>query len=137
MRASGITPWGGVGQRRNRADDVGDLPLARNMTTPNAALEALLNADDWSLPSPPTPVIAGDDPILPTRFRIGAAAGAAIAAVGVAANQLWAARGGRSQQLGIEIEAVAAALRSETFLFARWPPGAGGLARRLRFLPHG
>ncbi len=83
------------------------------MTAPNAALEALLNAGDWSLPSPPTPVIAGDDPILPTRFRIGAAAGAAIAAVGVAANQLWAARGGRSQQLGLEIEAVAAALRSE------------------------
>ena len=83
------------------------------MTAPDAALEALLGTAGGALPVPSSPVIHGDDPVLPTRFRIGTAAGAAIAAVGVAADALWMARGGRSQRLRLEMAAVAAALRSD------------------------
>ena len=83
------------------------------MTAPDAALEALLGTAGGALPVPSSTVIHGDDPVLPTRFRIGTAAGAAIAAVGVAADALWMARGGRSQRLRLEMAAVAAALRSE------------------------
>jgi crotonobetainyl-CoA:carnitine CoA-transferase CaiB-like acyl-CoA transferase len=61
--------------------------------------------------------ILGDDPVFPTRFRVGAAGAAAIAAASVAAAELWSWRSGRSRQLvTIDLRHAAAALRSNRYL---------------------
>ena len=82
------------------------------MTTAHEALRALLSgcgvADDGASVS-----FLGHDPILPTRFLIGTATAAGIAAVAVVANQLWMLRGGREQRLELDVAGVAATLRGE------------------------
>jgi crotonobetainyl-CoA:carnitine CoA-transferase CaiB-like acyl-CoA transferase len=60
--------------------------------------------------------LTGDDPVFPTRYRIGAAGAAAIAATGVAAAQLWELRTGRAQQVQVSVRAAAAALRSARYM---------------------
>jgi crotonobetainyl-CoA:carnitine CoA-transferase CaiB-like acyl-CoA transferase len=60
--------------------------------------------------------IDGADPVFPTRFLLGAAGAAAIAATGIAAADLWRLRGGRGQDVAVDIRAVAAALRSDRYL---------------------
>jgi crotonobetainyl-CoA:carnitine CoA-transferase CaiB-like acyl-CoA transferase len=67
-------------------------------------------------PSGSTAVIEGDDPVMPTRFRLGTAAAAAIAATGVAAGDLWSERGGERQKVRIDMRRAAAALRSDRYL---------------------
>jgi crotonobetainyl-CoA:carnitine CoA-transferase CaiB-like acyl-CoA transferase len=61
-------------------------------------------------------VITGRDPVLPTNYLLGAAGAAAIAAVGVAASDLWYLRTGRRQRVAVDTRAGAAALRSERYL---------------------
>lgn len=61
----------------------------------------------------------GSDPVLPTRFRVGEAASAAIAAAGLAADALWRLRGGRPQRLALDVRAAAASLLS--FVLQRVP----------------
>ncbi|MCG8543647.1 MAG: CoA transferase [Alphaproteobacteria bacterium] len=60
--------------------------------------------------------IDGGDPVLPTNFLIGTAANAALAAVGLAAADLWALRGGGPQRVSIDARTAAAALRSERYM---------------------
>ncbi len=62
-------------------------------------------------------VITNRDPILPTRFRVGEAAAAALAAQAVAAADLWRLRGGGPQRIELDIRAAAASLLS--FVFQR------------------
>lgn len=76
--------------------------------------------------------IAGDDPILPSRFRIGTAGAGTIGAVGVAVDAIWQARGGRRQRIGLDIAAIRAAYRSERHIlaiggapFRIWDPVSG------------
>ena len=61
-------------------------------------------------------ITGGADPILPTSFRIGEAAAAALAAVGVAAAELWALRTGRGQQIAVDTRRATASLRSGQYL---------------------
>jgi crotonobetainyl-CoA:carnitine CoA-transferase CaiB-like acyl-CoA transferase len=58
----------------------------------------------------------GGDPVLPTPFRIGAAGAAALAATGLAAADLWELRGGRRQQVGVDLRQAVASLRSGHYL---------------------
>src|SRR5215472_17492722 len=60
--------------------------------------------------------ITGDDPVFPTRYRIGAAGSAAIAATGIAAARLWELRTGRTQDIEVSVRAAAAALRSARYM---------------------
>ena len=55
---------------------------------------------------------AGHDPVYPTCFRAGEAAAAALGAAASAAADLWCVRGGAPQQIGIDVRAAAASLRS-------------------------
>jgi hypothetical protein len=59
---------------------------------------------------------AGADPLLRTPYRAGAAGGAALAAVGLAASELWHLRCGRRQQVSVDLRAAAASLRSGAYL---------------------
>jgi crotonobetainyl-CoA:carnitine CoA-transferase CaiB-like acyl-CoA transferase len=58
----------------------------------------------------------GSDPALPTPFRIGEAASAALAATGLAAADLWELRGGRAQSIAVDLRHATASLRSAHYL---------------------
>lgn len=60
--------------------------------------------------------ITGADPLLPTAFKIGTAASAAIGATALAAAELWRLRTGRSQSVAVDLRAAIAAFRSERYL---------------------
>ncbi len=78
-----------------------------------------------SLGRPPEPrlasrvEVAGADPVLATRFRVGEAVTAALVAVGAASDDLWQLRGGRPQRLALDVRVAAASLLS--FLLLRVP----------------
>lgn len=58
------------------------------------------------------PVFAGDDPILPTPFRVGSAAAAAAGLAASAANEIWRLRGGTQQEIAVDLRVAAASLVS-------------------------
>src|SRR5271154_6995933 len=61
-------------------------------------------------------ITGGADPGLPTPFRIGAAGAAALAATGLAAGDLWELRGGRRQEVSVDLRQAVASLRSGHYL---------------------
>jgi len=76
--------------------------------------------------------IAGADPVLRTPYRVGTAGAASLAAVGLAAAELWALRTGRRQAVAVDLRAAAASLRSGYYLRidgkpppAPWDPMSG------------
>jgi crotonobetainyl-CoA:carnitine CoA-transferase CaiB-like acyl-CoA transferase len=80
---------------------------------------------------------AGADPVLRTPYRVAAAGAAALAAVGIAAAELWRSRTGRRQQVAVDLRAAAASLRSGYYLRidgkpppAPWDPMSGFYAVR-------
>jgi len=85
---------------------------------PHAALADLLSLVRFAERPADEIEIHGADPVLPTRFRIGAAASAAIAASALAAAQLWAmrTRKNRSQAISVDLRHAVAALRSTRYL---------------------
>lgn len=60
--------------------------------------------------------LEGQDPVLPSSFAIGRAAGAAIGAAGLAATLLWRERTGRAQQVRVALGDAALEFRSERLL---------------------
>lgn len=60
--------------------------------------------------------ITGADPVLGTPYRVGTAGAAAVAAVGIAASELWALRTGRRQKVSVDLRAAAASLKSGAYL---------------------
>ena len=67
----------------------------------------------------------GRDPILPTPFRIGEAAAASLAAVGLAVSDLWELRTGRRQEVAVDARRATASLRSSRYLTLNDAPAAG------------
>jgi CoA transferase family III len=83
----------------------------------HAALTELLSLAGLPEAAAETCRIVGRDPVLPTRFRIGAAGAAAIAASAMAANELWAERTRRERQaIAVDLHHAVAALRSARYL---------------------
>jgi crotonobetainyl-CoA:carnitine CoA-transferase CaiB-like acyl-CoA transferase len=89
---------------------------------PRAALREILDAADFGPGAKAE--IAGADPVLRTRYRVGTAGAAALAAVGLAAAHLWQLRGGKPQRVAIDLRAAAVSLRSARYLRVdgRLPP---------------
>jgi crotonobetainyl-CoA:carnitine CoA-transferase CaiB-like acyl-CoA transferase len=85
---------------------------------PNNALDELLSSVACAGLRGGDVEICGDDPVFPTRFRVGGAGAAAIAASALAAAELWAMRGAnhRRQQISVDLRHAAAALRSTRYL---------------------
>src|SRR4051812_21591522 len=83
----------------------------------NAALRTLMPLVGWPEERASTVAISGGaDPILPTSFRIGETAAAAIAATGLAVSDLWALRTGRGQDVAVDARHATASLRSSHYL---------------------
>ncbi len=58
----------------------------------------------------------GTEPVLPSSFAVGTALQIAVAASALAAAEIWRARSGRRQRVGVDIRAAAAASRAEWYL---------------------
>ena len=83
----------------------------------NEALRTLLPIAGWSEKDTSAVEISGAlDPILPTPFRITETAAASLAAVGLAASDLWELRTGRRQGIAIDTRRATASLRSGAYL---------------------
>jgi len=85
---------------------------------PRTALAELLTMADVASRDGRRIDIHGEDPVFPTRFRVGAAGAAAIAACAVAADDLWALRGSerRCQAISVDLRHASASLRSVRYL---------------------
>lgn len=62
------------------------------------------------------PSFEGDDPIVPTPFRVASAAAASAGLAASAAHEIWRLRGGASQDIAISLDAAASSLLSFTFV---------------------
>ena len=83
----------------------------------NELLRAILPIVGWDEQRARDVEITDDaDPILPTPFRIGEAAAAALAAVGLAVSDVWKARTGRGQEVAVDTRQATASLRSGRYL---------------------
>jgi crotonobetainyl-CoA:carnitine CoA-transferase CaiB-like acyl-CoA transferase len=60
--------------------------------------------------------LTGDEPLLPSSFRVAAAAQASIAAAGLAAAQIWKLRSGQSQDVAVDMRHAVVECRSERYL---------------------
>jgi crotonobetainyl-CoA:carnitine CoA-transferase CaiB-like acyl-CoA transferase len=58
----------------------------------------------------------GAEPVLPSSFAVGTAAAATIGAAALAAAEVWRLRGGRRQNVGIDMRHAAVEFRSERYL---------------------
>lgn len=79
------------------------------------ALDELARLTRLEPPIPGQVSIPGNDPVLPVRYRIGAAGAASLAATGLAVDELWRMRGGSRQDIGIDVRAAVASLRSTRY----------------------
>jgi crotonobetainyl-CoA:carnitine CoA-transferase CaiB-like acyl-CoA transferase len=83
---------------------------------PQAALKEILEAARFDPGQ--TAGIAGDDPVLPVRYRVAAAASASLAALGLAVSNLR----GKPQQVSVNARAAAISLRSARYLRVNGKP---------------
>src|SRR3981081_742670 len=68
--------------------------------------------------------LTGEEPQLPSSFRVAAAAQASVAATGLAAAEIWRLRSGQSQGLAVDMRHAVVECRSERYLRVDGkPPG--------------
>jgi crotonobetainyl-CoA:carnitine CoA-transferase CaiB-like acyl-CoA transferase len=68
--------------------------------------------------------LTGQDPVLPSSFRVGTAAQATIAATGLAAAEIWRQRTRRTQTVSVDMRHASAEFRSERYMrLDGKPPG--------------
>ena len=79
--------------------------------------------------------ITGADPVLPTRYRIGTAGAAILAATGIAASELWKLKTGRAQHVSVDVPAAAISLRSSRYMAIVGQPAEREFAPLMRFYP--
>ena len=83
----------------------------------SAALRTILPVAGWpEARAQAVEITGGPDPILRTPFRIGEASSAALAAVGLAAADLWELRTGRRQEIAVDVRQATASLRSGHYM---------------------
>src|SRR5258708_23891835 len=94
------------------------------MQSPCEILEAIWTAAGGDPSALDAVTLTGAEPQLPSSFRIAAAAQASIAAVGLAAAQIWKLRSGQSQDLAVDMRHAVVECGSERCLRVDGkPPG--------------
>src|SRR5580704_18750214 len=78
-------------------------------------------ADLWTLAGgDPTALdtvtLTGEEPQLPSSFRVAAAAQVSVAAAGLAAAHIWKLRSGQSQNVAVDMRHAVVECRSERYL---------------------
>jgi crotonobetainyl-CoA:carnitine CoA-transferase CaiB-like acyl-CoA transferase len=86
-------------------------------STTTQAFEELMTLRGGKPPAPGEVTVTGSDPVYPTVFRIGDAAAAVIASIGVAATDLWEMKTGRRQKVAVDTRHAAATMRTSDFTY--------------------
>jgi len=103
--------------------------LSMDASSPNAASPTQILQDLWTGAGGDPAALAavtltGEEPALPSSFRVGAQAQATIAAAGLAAAEIHKRRGGPSQGVAVDMRHAAIEFRSERYMrLAQAPPG--------------
>jgi crotonobetainyl-CoA:carnitine CoA-transferase CaiB-like acyl-CoA transferase len=83
---------------------------------PRDALAGLAALAGWPEEELARVAFRNDDPVLRTRYRVGRAAAAALAAGGIGADRLLGLRGREPQRIGVDLRRAAVSLRSHSYL---------------------
>src|SRR5260370_35769076 len=86
------------------------------MQSPREILADLWTSAGGDLAASDAVTRTGEEPQLPSSFRVAAAAQASIAAAGLAAAQLWKLRSGESQGVAVDMRHAVVECRSERYL---------------------
>src|SRR6202045_5458787 len=86
------------------------------MQSPNKILSALWTRAGGELSALEAAVLTGEEPQLPSSFRVAVAAQASVAAAGLAAAQIWRLRSGQSQDVAVDMRHAVVECRSERYL---------------------
>jgi crotonobetainyl-CoA:carnitine CoA-transferase CaiB-like acyl-CoA transferase len=92
------------------------------MQTPREILADLWSSMGGDLGALDNLILSGEEPQLPSSFRVAAAAQAAVAATGLAAAELWKLRSGQSQQVAVDMRHAVIECRSERYLRVEGKP---------------
>jgi crotonobetainyl-CoA:carnitine CoA-transferase CaiB-like acyl-CoA transferase len=102
------------------------------MQTPREILAGLWTLAGGDAAALDAVTLTGEEPQLPSSFRVAAAAQASIAATGLAAAEIWKLRSGELQQVSVDMVHAVAECRSERYLRVEdkpppptWDPTAG------------
>lgn len=102
------------------------------MHTPRDILSHLWQLADGDAAALSSVTLTGEEPLLPSSFRVAAAAQASIAASGLAAAHIWRLRTGEQQDVAIDMRHAVVECRSERYLRVdgklpppTWDPTAG------------
>ena len=90
----------------------------------NAVFDELMDIAGWLVRPEESVKITGNDPLIPTRFRIGEVAAGIHAACGVAVAKLWELRTRRHQTVEVSMSAALATFRSFSYVRSNEPPRA-------------
>src|SRR5882724_4468177 len=86
------------------------------MQTPREILADLWTSAGGDPVALDTVALTGEEPQLPSSFRVAAAAQTSIAAAGLAAVQIWKLRSGQSQDVAVDMRHAVVECRSERYL---------------------
>src|SRR5438876_1134681 len=86
------------------------------MQSPSEILADLWTLAGGDLSALDAVALTGEEPQLPSSFRVAAAAQAGIAAAGLAAAQIWKLRSGQSQDVAVDMRHAVVECRSERYL---------------------
>jgi len=86
------------------------------MQTPLEILSNLWTSVGGDLAALEAVTLTGEEPQLPSSFRVAAAAQASIAAAGLAAMQIWQLRSGQAQHVSVDMRHAIVECRSERYL---------------------
>ena len=86
------------------------------MQTPRDILTQLWTLAGGDISALDAVTLTGDEPQLPSSFRVAAAAQASIAASGLAAAEIWRLRSGQAQEVGVDMRHAVVECRSERYL---------------------
>jgi crotonobetainyl-CoA:carnitine CoA-transferase CaiB-like acyl-CoA transferase len=86
------------------------------MQSPSEILAGLWTGIGGDPSTLPVVTLTGDEPQLPSSFRVAAAAQVSIAAAGLAAAHIWQLRSGQSQGVSVDMRHAVVECRSERYL---------------------
>jgi crotonobetainyl-CoA:carnitine CoA-transferase CaiB-like acyl-CoA transferase len=90
--------------------------MSKAMQNPNQILADLWTGAGGDASVLDAVTLTGDDPQLPSSFRVAAAAQVSIAAAGMAAANIWRLRSGQSQDVAVDMRHAVVECRSERYL---------------------
>src|SRR5450631_4029395 len=86
------------------------------MQTPREILADLWAGAGGDVAALDAVTLSGEEPQLPSSFRVAAAAQVSIAAAGLAAADIWRLRSGQSQEVAVDMRHAVVECRSERYL---------------------